>query len=150
MSAKLPTHERLISLLDADPWSAFYRIGLGYVIPLLYYRTPLRESSGWLLVLWFLVFLITLRLLPAVFRKVLPFGREVKAIWTQRRQAAKRYDSYQWRKLIWFGIGMVCWVEISWTWNAYIIALTAFCILGGGLGHVIWRYTCNAENVTIE
>jgi hypothetical protein len=150
MSAKLPIHERFIALLDAYPWSALYRIGLGYVISLLYYRMLSKDDSGWFLVLWFLSLLIALRLLPAVFRKVLPLSREVKAIWEKRRQAAKRYDSYQWRKLIWFGIGMACYVGISGIWNVFIGTLAAFCIISGGLGFIFWRYRSATENVIIE
>jgi len=149
-SAQLPAYEGIMPLIDQYPWGALYRIGLGYVIPLLYYRIFSKEDSGWFLVLWFLCFLIALRVLPAVLRKLLPFTREARAIWIERREIAKRYDSYQWRKLIWFGTGMACYVAISGAWDGIVGALTAFCIIGGGLGFVFWRNRCAAENVTIE
>jgi hypothetical protein len=119
-------------------------------MPLLYYRTSSKEDSGWFLVLWFLCVLIALRVLPAVFRKLLPFTREVEAIWAQRRRAAKRYDSYQWSKLFWFGIGMACYVAVSGGWDGILGALTVFCTIGGGVGFAFWRIRCAAENVTIE
>jgi hypothetical protein len=148
--AHVPAHERIIILIERYPSSATYRIGPGYVIPLLYYRISSREDSDWFLALRFLCALIALRILPAVLRKVLPFINEARAIWIERRQLAKRYDSYQWRKLIWLGIGMSCYVAISGAWDGVVGALTAFCILGGGLGGIFWRNRCAAENLTIE
>jgi hypothetical protein len=84
-----------------------------------------------------------------VFRKVFPFSKEVKGIWAERREIAKRYDSYQWRKLIWFGIGMACYVVLSGTWNVVVVALTAFCVVGGGIGVFVWRKRSAAEKVAI-
>ena len=150
MSAKLATHEHLIALLDTYPWSALYRIGLGFVIALLYYRTHSKDEAEWPFVVWFLSLLIALRLLPAVFRRLLPFSREVQAIWEQRRRATKHYDCYQWRKLIWFGIAMACYMGISGSWTAFLGTLTAFCIIGGGWGLVLWRNRCAAESLTIQ
>ena len=148
-SAQLPAYERLILLIEQYPCSAFYRIGLGCVLPLLYCRISSKEDSEWFLILWFLSCLFAIRLFPAVFRKVFPFSKEVKGIWAERREIAKRYDSYQWRKLIWFGIGMACYVVLSGTWNAVVVALTAFCVVGGGIGVFVWRKRSAAEKVAI-
>ena len=137
-------------LIDQYPWGALYRIGLGYVIPLIYHLIFSKEDSGWFLVLWFLCCLIAFRVLPMVLRKLLPFTKEAREIWIERRKIAKRYDSYQWRKLFWLGIGMACYVAASGAWDGIVGALTAFCIIGGGLGVVFWWRRCAAENITIE
>jgi len=148
-SAQLPAYERITLRIEQYPWSGFYRIGLGCVLPLLYCRISSKGVSEWFLVLWFLSCLFALRLFPAVLRNVFPFSKEVKGIWAERREIAKRYDSYQWRKLIWFGIGMACYVVLSGTWNAVVVALTAFCVLGGGIGVFVWRKRSVAEKVAI-
>ena len=150
MPTQPPTHERFIALLDGHQGNAIYRVGLGYLIPLLYYSIASEEDSGWFFVLWFLCVLIALRVLPAVFRKVLSFTREIEAIWSQRRRAAKRYDSYQWRKLFWFGLGMACYVAVSGDGGGIVGALSAFCTIGGGVGFICWRNRCVAENVVVE
>lgn len=48
-----------------------------------------------------------LRLVPAVLRRIFPFSSEAKDLWFQRRNLGKRYDSYQWQKLFWLGLGML-------------------------------------------
>src|SRR5690348_15105087 len=127
-AAQLSFHEHMILRLDRYPWSALYRIGLGYAIPLLYFRTFSKENPEWLLLPWFLCCLIALRVFPAILRKVLPFTREVKAKWAERRGIAKLYDSYQWRKLLWFGTGMAGYVALSGSRSATVGSLTIFCL----------------------
>lgn len=148
-AAHLPVHERIILLIDRYPLSALYRIGLGYGFPLLYYRISSKESSEWLVVLWFLSCLLGLRIFPAISRKVLPFSRDVKQIWVERREMAKRYDSYQWRKLIWFGIGLTGYVASSGIWNEPVCTLAVFCLVAGGVGTLFWRKRVVEENVVI-
>lgn len=151
MSAKLAIHERIIVLLDSYPWSALYRVGLGYLLPLLYYRISSEDNSGLMAILWFLSLLIGLRLFPAILRKLLPFSREVQAVWAERRQAAKRYDSYQWRKLLWFGIGIACYMGVSGRiWNSLFGVLAVFCMIGGGVGIILWRNKRINQNVIVD
>ena len=53
--------------LDQPPWSALYRIGIGYVMLPLFSRLFGKDATGWCLVLWFIGVLFALRLLPASF-----------------------------------------------------------------------------------
>ena len=131
-------HERLLVLIDQPPWSDLYRVGIGYVmLPLFFYMFG-KEAADWYLVLWFIGILVALRLLPVVCRKVLPFSREVKDVWSERRQTAKHFDSYQWQKLSWFGIGLAGYVVLSGTFDGLVCALTVFCLLSGGVGVLMW------------
>ena len=50
--------------------------------------------------------LFLLRLVPAALRRLLPFSTETQDVWRERRRLGKRYDSYQWRKLLWIGLGI--------------------------------------------
>ena len=49
--------------------------------------------------------LVALRVVPAIARRPFHFGRHAGE-WFTRRRIAKKYDSYQWRKLLWIGIGL--------------------------------------------
>src|SRR5712691_1685328 len=137
--AKICAHERILVLIEQPPWSTFYRIGIGYVMLPLFYRLFGNDDPVWRLVLWFIGILFALRLLPAAFRKVLPFSREVRDVWVERRQIAKRFDSYQWRKLIWFGIGLAGYAGLSGNFGVMVGMLTAFCLISGAVGVLIWR-----------
>jgi hypothetical protein len=139
LSANMRVHERILVLIEQPPWSAIYRIGIGCMMLPLFYRLFGKDDPGWYLVLWFIGVLCALRLLPVVFRKGLPFSREVRDIWIERRQTAKSFDSYQWRKLIWFGIGLAVYVVLSGNSGGIVDALIVFCILCGGVGVLIWR-----------
>ena len=129
----LSKREHFVATLDELPWGALYRIVLGFVVPLLYYRVFSKHHLWGFLALWCLV-LVSLRVFPAIFRKLLPFSEELTKIWAQRRKAAKLYDSYQWGKVLWFGIGMACYMAVSGNSDSIVVALAAFFIASGALG----------------
>jgi hypothetical protein len=139
LPAKIRAHERILVLIEQPPWNALYRIGIGYVMLPLFYRLFGKEAPGWYPVLWFIGVLFALRLLPAVLRKALPFSREAIDVWIERRQTAKRFDSYQWQKLIWFGVGLAGYAVLSGTFGGMVGALTVFCLISGGIGVLMWR-----------
>jgi hypothetical protein len=132
-------YERGLLLLDQFPCGAVYRIAIGYVLVPLSSAFPVSVHAEWNLASWFLGVLLALRLVPVVIRKILPFPERAIAVWTQRRQIAKRFDSYQWRKLIWFGIGLAAYAVSSRQFGGAIAALTVFCLLGGALGTFFWQ-----------
>jgi hypothetical protein len=139
MSTQLPTHERFIALLDDYPWSAFYRVGLGYVMLPSFSLLCGKDFHDWCVVGAFLGTLLSIRLVMAVLRKVLPFSNEVRTIWAERRQMAKRFDSYQWQKLFWLGIGMACYAMTSAKFGGVLGVLAVFSLTSGGLGVLLWR-----------
>ena len=100
LPATLRAQEKFLVRIDQPPWDALYRIGVGYVMLPVFYQFFGNNHPGWYLVTWFLGVLCALRVLPAVFRKALPFSREVRDLWAERRQVAKHCDSYQWQKLV--------------------------------------------------
>jgi len=83
--------------------------------------------------------LIGLRVGPAVLRKLLPFSAEAKQIWLDRRQIAKKYDSYQWQKLFWVGLGLLPYANAGGGLKAGEMVLTAICLIRGCAGLLIWR-----------
>jgi hypothetical protein len=139
MSVQLPSHERLVVLLDDYPWIAFCRVGEGYVMLSLVSLACGNDYHGWCVIGVFLGALLTLRLVPVVLRRCLPFSSEVRAIWAERRQLTKRFDSYQWQKVFWLGVGMASNAIMSAKVSEMVVALIAFCLTAGGLGILSWR-----------
>jgi hypothetical protein len=131
--------ERILVDLDTGPPGAVSRVALGLCIP-----PALRMlSSGahriWIDLVLFLALLIGLRVIPAVLRKLLPFSPEAKQIWSDRRQIAKRYDSYQWQKLFWVGLGLSPYSAVNGGLRTGEALLMVICLIGGGVGLLIWR-----------
>jgi hypothetical protein len=141
--------DKVLVAIDRNPISALYRIAIGYIfIPTLsFLRFDIR--SGWTLTLSLLVLLISLRIGPAVMRKVLPLSAAAKAVWTERRGLAKRYDSFQWQKLFFIGLGIGCYVVISGEMLASTIALSGFCLFGGVIGLIKWYSRANKVRTTL-
>jgi succinate dehydrogenase hydrophobic anchor subunit len=96
-------------------------------------------AHAWTAVGFLAVVLVAYRIVPLVFRKALPFEESTRAIWFERRQLAKRFDSYQWRKLFWFGLGMGSFqVFGGWSSRPQLV-LTCVCLVSGVAGLLVWR-----------
>src|SRR5262245_49453647 len=138
--------ERIIASLDDYPWSAIWRIALGFLFALLYQRASSDHRSQWFLVAWFLILLLSLRIVPTLLRKLFPFSYGLTVTWQERRGTAKTYDSYQWAKLTWFGIGIAFQMSFWGAWNEIASMLVLFCILAGGWGLAIWQLKYAVRN----
>lgn len=140
-SATTPVEDMLLHV-DAPPFDAFVRIAIGFAtLPVLERVRQMAglESSGWVLVPLFLGVLVMLRLVPALLRKLLPFSPSIKSVWAERRHLAVRYDSYQWQKLFWIGLGLVGYAGLSdRLWSAQG-CLAAACLVSGAFGLASWR-----------
>jgi hypothetical protein len=104
-----------------------------------YYRLGGAGEPVWKLVVFFLVVLVLLRIVPGAMRRVLPFRREIKSVWAERRALARRYDSYQWRKLFGLGLGWLVFLFASGNTWAMARILAGLCLITGGLGLVFWH-----------
>ncbi|MCC8970520.1 MULTISPECIES: hypothetical protein [Bradyrhizobium] len=133
--------ERFLINLDTWPAGAFLRIGLGLCILPVFRLLSGGDDRIVVALTMFLALLLALRLVPAVCRRVLPFSREAKDLWFKRRNLGKRYDSYQWQKLFWMGLGMLPYALISGGLGRGEIVLLAICTIGGGAGLLLWRRT---------
>ena len=134
----MTTFDKTLISIDRSPFDAVLRALLGFVcIPLL---SLLHQdvSSGWILAIGLLLLMFSLRIVPVFVRKLLPLSPEVKAVWAERRNIAKRYDSFQWQKLFFIGIGLACYMLISGELFTSTIAVPSFCVLFGAIGLVRW------------
>ncbi len=137
-NTKGPT--RFLALLTSPTGDAVFRFGVGLGILPVLQRTVPTVVHGWLLLLSLVAVLLSLRIVPAVVRKVFPFPGECHEIWFARRQVAKRFDSYQWQKLFWVGLGLSTYITISRSWDfSAATQLAAGCLLTGAVGLLRWR-----------
>jgi hypothetical protein len=130
--------ERFLVGLDGWPWSAIVRVVMGLCGPILAHALLGSDASVWSFPVFFIAALITLRIAPALVRFAAPFSAEAKVIWTRRRALAKRYDSYQWQKLFWIGLGLLLYVAIATDVGVGEILVTVICLIGGSAGLLVW------------
>jgi hypothetical protein len=88
----------------------------------------------------FIGLLVALRVVPLVLRRVLPFSVEAKQIWAERREIAKRHDSYQCRKLFWIGLGQLLYAVIGDGPKNGELVVTLICMIGGSAGWLFWLW----------
>jgi hypothetical protein len=130
--------ERILVSLDSWPWIAVVRVALGLAIPPVF-RVLLRgHDQVWITLTLFIAVLISLRVVPAVIRRILPFSDDARKIWAERRSMAKQHDSYQWQKLVWIGLGLLPYVVFRGL-NTGELVVMIVCLVGGAVGLWIWR-----------
>lgn len=130
---------KLILSFENSPWDVLYRAAVGCLVmpaAVLFFG---RRPAALQLLAVFIAVLVSLRLIPGVLRRVLPFPREVKNTWAERRAMAKRYDSYQWRKLFGIGLGWLGYLVISGQTVGAPILMAGACLSAGAVGFACWR-----------
>lgn len=132
------SYEQLLLRLDEGTIGALYRVAIGFVTIPAYDFLFGNPGSDWTIVPFLLAVLFLLRFGLAVVRKLIRFPADVVETWAVRRRTAKYYDSYQWRKMLWVGIGLGLFLVISGEYRPMTVALTVFCLLSGIAGAVIW------------
>jgi hypothetical protein len=138
LQAQLPkSFERLLIGADTGLWGAVVRIALGLAMAPLFHALGEGLDTIWSFLVFFIGVLVGLRVVPALLRRALPFSAEAKAIWAERRAIAKQYDSYQWRKLFWLGLGLLPHALIAHGKGELVV--TIFCLIGGSMGLIVWR-----------
>src|SRR5262245_40676373 len=132
--------EQLLVKLEAPPWGGCYRVLLGFLlVPIASRLVGTLVQSGWALAGCLLGALFLTRAVPAILRSVIPFSRAARSAWGYRRGLGKRYDSYQWQKLLWIGLGMAGQILASQELHAASVSLSALCVVAGAAGWVAWQ-----------
>jgi hypothetical protein len=125
--------------VEESPWDAVLRVAIGWLTYPVLAVVCGEDASFRAWLFGFLGILFALRVVPAFLRKVLPFSAEAQAAWAARRQLAKRYDSYQWQKLFWIGLGLALYTAYAGGERAAPIVLASACLVSGALGLACWR-----------
>jgi hypothetical protein len=138
-SRNLSGTERLLFALDESPFDAIWRIAVGLaVFPftdfLFKKKDSMVSSIEGLLIVLFLT-----RLLPLFIRKIIPFSASIKQAWFKRRNTGKNFDSFQWKKLLWIGAGMLFYVAFSGSWEIGRVLPVVVCVIAGAIGMYRWR-----------
>lgn len=142
-SENMKSVERLLVGLDTRPWDILYRAAIGFGALLLVSRRSIADRAGseWVLVPVLAAIFLALRVIPAIARKLLPFSKSAQEVWVQRRTIAKRYDSYQWQKLLGFGLGLALYTGLSAQFSTARVALSTLCLICGAIGTIRWHKT---------
>lgn len=136
---QIGTIERVLLNIDDGAFGALYRVAIGFAtLPAMSLLLG-NDGSDWTVVPFLLSILLLLRIVPAVVRKLVPFSGAVREAWAVRRRTAKRYDSYQWRKLMWIGVGLALFTAVSGQFSPSRIVVCSTCLLAGAAGMVRWR-----------
>jgi len=130
--------ERIIVAIETPPWDALYKMAIGFLMLPLFHALAGGAAPTWMTFLLFIAVLIALRIIPVIFRRILPFSAEAQDIWRSRRNLSKQYDSYAWQKLFWIGLGLACYDLIEKVQYGEL-ELTLLCLIAGGAGLVVWH-----------
>jgi len=135
--------ETLLVSIDRTYLGALYRVVIGFFLIPVLSRLGLDVSSVWTLAVGLLVVLLSLRIFPVIVRKLVPFSSAANAVWNERRQIAKIYDSYQWQKLFFVGIGLAGYTLVSREFLNSRIFISVFCVACGAIGLARWSAVVN-------
>jgi hypothetical protein len=129
---------KLLLNLDVGPLGALLRIVLGgafvLALRLVHPDTRILVAAAALGILLFGV-----KAFAAVARRIVPASRAVRAHQEWRRNLARFHDSYQWRKLLWFGIGIVSAAQFMGPEDGWEMPLGTACVLCGAVAQLVWR-----------
>lgn len=131
--------ERFLTKLDDWPFSAVWRVAFGLALPPLFTAIAPSRHAVWAYLAFFVGVLLALRVVPALLRHILPVSAEAKEIWRERRFIAKEYDSYQWQKLFWIGLGMLPHAFTSDGLGRAGLVLESISLIGGAAGVFFWH-----------
>jgi hypothetical protein len=135
------------STVAEESWQALVRVAVGFVLlPAFAWLSGGNEQSA-LLWAFFLAVLLALRIVPVVIRHLIPFSKETQTRWFKLRALAKQYDSYQWRKLFWIGLGVVAYLALTGGISHGPVLLGLTCLLTGMLGEWRWRRAVRTDAV---
>ena len=130
--------EKVLINLDIGAPGAVLRMVLGILfVPAVEGVHP--ETGPWIMSILLLMVLFAIKMIAAVARRVVSASARVRSHWEWRRKFARHYDSYQWRKLLWFGIGIMSGGALGWPGTMTQWVLGVACFAAGGGAEILWR-----------
>lgn len=128
----------LLLNLDVGPLGGLLRVALGIAFVLALRRVH-PGAPGAVAMAALAIVLFGVKAVAAVARRMVPAPPAVRAHLEWRRNLARFHDSYQWRKLVWVGIGIVAAAQLGGPGDGWELPLGAACILSGAVAEVVWR-----------
>lgn len=141
VAGQISSLDKTVLGLESFPADILYRAVIGWFLVPVYLGLGGEIASPWRVLGFFLLVLAALRIGPGVLRRLLPFSREVKRVWAERRALSKRYDSYQWRKLFGLGLGWLAYLLSTGNNRNVPFILATACLVAGSLGLAFWYRT---------
>jgi hypothetical protein len=131
-------HGRLLMHVDVGATGALLRVGIAGAFATTFHR--LRPEAGpAAAALALAILLFAVKACAAVARRLVPVPPVVRAHQEWRRQLARFHDSYQVRKLFWFGAGILAATAAAAPPPRWGIALGTTCLLSGAVAEAVWR-----------
>lgn len=124
--------------LDVGMPGTLLRIVLGSLL-VLAVDAAYPGASLWTLSACLLALLLAIKVLAGLARRVGSPSTLVRSHWEWRRNLARYYDSYQWRKLLWFGTGILIGgaLRLPSATTFWILGFT--CVAAGATAEIRWR-----------
>lgn len=130
--------ERFLVSIDVGLPGAILRIALGLLL-LPAVRWIDGEPGPWTTVVAFPAMLFGVKVAAAMARRMVASTEFVRSHWEWRRHLARDFDSYQWRKLGWYGVGLLLGGLAGMPGSKTQLALGTCCLLAGAAGEGFWR-----------
>jgi uncharacterized membrane protein YfcA len=130
--------KRALINFDIGVPGALWRTALGFLfVPVV--QTLATDLSSWTTIVSLLTMLFAVKVAAAVVRRFVPATDVVRSHWEWRRNLARYHDSYQWRKLLWIGIGLLVGAAVGSPGTRIQWVLGTGCVLAGAVAEVFWR-----------
>jgi hypothetical protein len=84
-----------------------------------------------------------------VVRRFARFSDAVESVWSERRRLTKRYDSIQWQKLLWIGIGLTARLGQTGDIEGFRVSLAVICVLSGAAGLTMRQSNRHRQNLSV-
>jgi hypothetical protein len=131
--------DRVLLELDRNPSSFIYRGIIGLLAAHVASRFQPYPHAHWIYLAVIFLSLFILRVSAALLRRLVPVSSVVREIWGKRRGLGKNFDSYQWSKLLGFGLGIgLHWIAVHRWWTIES-TVASCCVLSGAIGMIRWR-----------
>jgi hypothetical protein len=130
--------EKILLSLEVGPSGAVLRTAGGLLFALAL-RRALPSAAPATAAAVLLAVLFGVKVACAVARRFAGGTPRVHAVWEWRRNLARLHDSYQWRKLLWFGAGILAAGVLAGPRASWELGLGSACLASGTLGEVLWR-----------
>jgi hypothetical protein len=131
--------ESVIWLLDEAPLDTLHRAVIGFGLLPLQQLVLGSGASATALVAFVLATLLVLKFGFGLVRRLFPASAELKAAWRERRMLGKAYDSYEWQKMLGYGLGMLAFQFWSRPPHGVYTVFAGVCTFAGILGTICWQ-----------